>query len=240
MKSMSRRTWAGLIGVVVTTAALVSVATLAVADHTFPDVTDGNPFHNEIAAVAGAGIATGFPDDTFRPRDTVNRQQFAGWMNRGAGRASFAQSQATLDTSGTYEAVTSVTVTAGAAGEGRGLVVLHGALDIFTTDTVACPCRVTSVIARTDTNASALERYSMIPGGSDEGGSSQTGLSNSWMVEIDAGQTLTFELRARFLDDDLDPPIATGELTAIYVPFAGDGTAVPESAPESQAEDRRP
>jgi hypothetical protein len=43
----------------------------------FQDVPEGNPYHEPIEEVVDRGIMTGFSDDLFAPRDSVNRGQFA-------------------------------------------------------------------------------------------------------------------------------------------------------------------
>ena len=48
----------------------------------FPDVTSDHPFHDEIDALAAAGISQGYDDGTFKPGATVSRQAMAAFLNR--------------------------------------------------------------------------------------------------------------------------------------------------------------
>jgi hypothetical protein len=49
----------------------------------FPDVAADDPHADAIAAVDEAGLATGYADGTFGPRDTVNRGQMAAFLAEG-------------------------------------------------------------------------------------------------------------------------------------------------------------
>src|SRR5687767_12372542 len=62
--------------------ALVSSAIGAYAAHSFSDVPDTHPFHDEIAWLTQKGITTGFEDGTYRPGDPVTRQAMAAFLQR--------------------------------------------------------------------------------------------------------------------------------------------------------------
>ena len=64
---------------------LLALPGMALASHQFNDVLNGHPFHDDISAVAQAGIAAGFPDGGYHPSDPVTRQAMAAFMNRGLG-----------------------------------------------------------------------------------------------------------------------------------------------------------
>jgi hypothetical protein len=51
-------------------------------DPTFPDVPLTHPFWDEVEWARGYGIASGFPDGTFRPGDPVSRQSMAAFIRR--------------------------------------------------------------------------------------------------------------------------------------------------------------
>jgi hypothetical protein len=63
-------------------AALVAFPAGVMASDRFPDVPFENIFHDDINAIAGAGVTLGFPDGTYRPLDLVTREQMAAFMNR--------------------------------------------------------------------------------------------------------------------------------------------------------------
>lgn len=52
----------------------------AFASHQFSDVPAGSAFHDDIGWLTDHGIASGFPNGTFRPTDAVNRQQASRWL----------------------------------------------------------------------------------------------------------------------------------------------------------------
>lgn len=52
----------------------------AVASHQFSDVATGNAFHDDIDWLTANGIASGYPDGTFRPANPINRQQASRWF----------------------------------------------------------------------------------------------------------------------------------------------------------------
>lgn len=54
-------------------------------DPGFDDVPPGHPFEDEIAWIAAAGIASGYPDGTFRPGRTVSRWAAATFLFRTSG-----------------------------------------------------------------------------------------------------------------------------------------------------------
>ena len=63
---------------------LLGSATTSVvwASHQFSDVPNTNPFHGDITWAADNGIASGFPDGTFRPNDPVSRQGSVAFLHR--------------------------------------------------------------------------------------------------------------------------------------------------------------
>ncbi|WP_419961108.1 S-layer homology domain-containing protein [Psychrobacillus sp. BM2] len=52
-------------------------------EHNFKDISPTNPYHKEITTLYARGITTGFTiDNTYRPNNTVTRQQFTSFINR--------------------------------------------------------------------------------------------------------------------------------------------------------------
>ncbi|MFN3866619.1 MAG: D-alanyl-D-alanine carboxypeptidase family protein [Demequina sp.] len=79
--------------VAVTLAALLAMpATLApaapasAATEGFRDVTGSHAFYREISWLVGAGVTTGYADNSFRPATPVTREAFAAFLYRLAGR----------------------------------------------------------------------------------------------------------------------------------------------------------
>ena len=55
----------------------------------FTDVTPATPFYAEMAWMHDEGIATGFPDGSYRPWEPVNRDAMAAFMYRFANSPTF-------------------------------------------------------------------------------------------------------------------------------------------------------
>ncbi|MDO5750493.1 MAG: S8 family serine peptidase [Rothia sp. (in: high G+C Gram-positive bacteria)] len=55
----------------------------------FSDVPTSHPFYKEIEWMKAQGITTGYPDGTFRPQDSVNRDAMAAFFYRMAGSPAF-------------------------------------------------------------------------------------------------------------------------------------------------------
>ncbi len=74
----SRRRAANLgVGAIIALALVVSVASLALAAPSFPDVPSSHPYYDAINDLASRGIIGGYANGTFGPSDPVTRQQFA-------------------------------------------------------------------------------------------------------------------------------------------------------------------
>jgi hypothetical protein len=56
---------------------------------TFSDVTDGLAFADDIRWLAARGFTEGFPDNTYRPRETIRRDAMAAFLYRAQGRPEF-------------------------------------------------------------------------------------------------------------------------------------------------------
>ena len=63
-------------------ASLITGTVAFAAGKTFTDVPPGHPFATEIGKVAGACIAGGYNDGTYRPSDPVTRQAMAAFLSR--------------------------------------------------------------------------------------------------------------------------------------------------------------
>ena len=144
-----RRSIALLLGVLLLTAPAV-----VLASHQFPDVPDDHPFHDEIGAIAEAGITTGFVDGGYHPGDPVTRQAMAAFMQRGFGRVGLAIGEDPMTASITAAAgsasatpvpVRQLTITVPGASNAfspQQLVHLQGRVAFTTamTATKGCPC----------------------------------------------------------------------------------------------------
>jgi hypothetical protein len=139
----SRRTRVALAGIAVLLAVAVPVAW---ANHQFADVPTTSPHHDDISAIANAGITTGCnpPTNTlYCPDIAVRRDQMASFMRRGLGRAAYSEYNAVVPP--TYDtAVGLISITpglpAGALAGAAGFVTatVHGT--VFLADATGCPC----------------------------------------------------------------------------------------------------
>ena len=55
---------------------------VVIAGASFNDVPSSNPFHDDIVAIANAGVTTGCGGGNYCPKDYVTREQMAAFMNR--------------------------------------------------------------------------------------------------------------------------------------------------------------
>jgi hypothetical protein len=111
------------------------------ANHVFPDVPTGNPFHEDIEAFFAAGCASGFPDGTYHPDDPVKRQQMARFVNACGGRVDFSDPLAGFTLSETAIPVVSLDMTTDAS-QGAGFVMVQAAVRIESASTAGFPCDV--------------------------------------------------------------------------------------------------
>lgn len=77
-RSRTRRGLA-VVGLVV---ALAVLPAIALANHSFSDVPNSNPFHADISALVGSGVTSGCGGGKYCPKDNVTREQMAAFLNR--------------------------------------------------------------------------------------------------------------------------------------------------------------
>jgi hypothetical protein len=220
-------------------AALTVSVGSAVANHVFPDSTEDQAFHEQVGYVAGAGCATGFPNGTFKPLDSVNRQQFAAWMNRCGGRVTHTVGGGTtLTTTETFADVGgSVFIRAGATGDIAlgGFVHVTASVNARVTHPADanCPCFISVRIEdRTDAAISSAVSGVVSPGTDPTFGDGATTLPVTATFPIDPDETKQFGIEAAFFDADVTGVTFNVQVNAIYVPFGpdGDNTLVFEGA----------
>jgi hypothetical protein len=139
--------------------ALVLGTGVVLASHQFPDVPDSNQFHDDIAWLVDNGIAGGYTNGNFGPKDPVSRQAMAAFLHN-------------YDTNlgQTEYGVASIVVT-----KGEGLPIPHAAYSIplgspiadttggvfrFTCDAEEAPCTVAvKAAALSDTDIGGTVRF---------------------------------------------------------------------------------
>ncbi|MEO6349895.1 MAG: S-layer homology domain-containing protein [Candidatus Limnocylindrales bacterium] len=163
--------------------ALVAVPGVVLANHMFPDVPTSNPFHDQISAIAGAGITAGFGDGGYHPADPVTRQSMAAFMQRGFGRTALAIGEPPITFGMTVEAgssdslvvpVRQLTITMPGANNAfspQQMIHLQGRVSFSTsmsTSPKGCPCMFAAWIRDTTTNALSLAQYQTFESTTDE------------------------------------------------------------------------
>lgn len=228
---------------VAATAVLVLLGGVAaLAEHQFTDVPATHPFHEEISTVADAGITGGYSDGTFGPSRPVSRQAAAAFVERSAGRIAFSALPGAVLGTSTGQPLAllgTVTIEAGAAGDGNGYVVLDGSYTAFTDGPSACPCDLSLLLFEQGVEDPLNGSFTDLGGTATETGFVSTSDSLQWVVPVAADRVATFELYA-FLDDaDVASVETFGQLSALYVPFGPDsGATTVGVTPQGDGPDR--
>jgi hypothetical protein len=209
-----------------TRSALVAVAVAVVAipagwaSNTFIDVPTSSPHHEDVNAILFAGITGGCGPGLYCPADPVRRDQMATFLRRGLGRTVITGTAADLTLTGTFQDITTSTITTGGAPGHSGVVLATGDFSAFATagalgDAVAVEFRIVK----------------------DGGGQSSDGVttvypaavmstasaSKTWYFSVATGVNETFRLQARvaaaMAGDATDVSARGRSLTLLYVPF---------------------
>jgi hypothetical protein len=128
-------------------AALVVALPTAWASHTFGDVLNTSPHHDDVPALAEAGITAGCnpPANTaYCPDAAVRRDQMASFLRRGLGRAA-SDAFTASPTPTTYDTpVGAIPITPGLASGARpgaaGFVTVNAQITIYVPSATGCPC----------------------------------------------------------------------------------------------------
>jgi hypothetical protein len=222
------RFYPALAVIAVMSVAAISVATVAGAIDDFSDVSNGHPFHDEISAIADAGITTGFEDGTYRSGAAVSRGSMAAFLGRGLTRAGYDEGSSSV-ASAAFQTLGEVDMERGAAvgsGDG-GFYVVTATVEVATTGVAShCPCTVTAFV---DVPGLADEQVIGVLGApADNSGRARESLTLHAVVP--AGPDLPgteFTLQAgAFRNSGSGEPTYefTGSLSVLYVPFGFDGT----------------
>jgi hypothetical protein len=144
-KPWYRRRWPVTVALFVS--ALAFAVPIAWASDLFGDVPDSNPFHDDIGAIARAGVTKGCDANVppnYCPTDNVTRQAMAAFMHRGFGRVAFFHSTSEVTVPDTEQALWTTSITSGVpsgplAGA-TGFIKGDAAVTIRQTDATGCPC----------------------------------------------------------------------------------------------------
>lgn len=147
----------------------------------------------------------------------------AAFMHRGFGRLSSGAGSGSVNN--IPVSIGTASVTAGAVASGAGWVVVHAVGDAFT-QSGDCPCAIRARIRNLDTGTATAINYATVGGPADDFGRSfaTIGASAVFHVPADTNHVYSFEVDTDA--DGIDEPdeiLATGRITAQYVPFDGVG-----------------
>lgn len=208
------------------------VATLAM--HRFADVPDDHPFHNNISAIANAGITTGCGGGNYCPDVAVDRGQMAAFMQRGFGRVArhaVVVPSATLTT--TFATVNSVDITPGGLGAGtNGFVQADGIVQFRTADASGCPCTL-ETLARVAGGGDLVARTSIVTVPASAG--------VTWTTAPITGAgavtpgTKIIQVVARLVSGTGNWAVQGSELIATYLPFGATGGSTLDTGADNPA-----
>ncbi len=226
---------------VVALAALLAVPIGVFASHSFTDVPNSNTFHTQIGRVKGAGITSGCSPTTYCPNGNVTRGQMAAFLARTGGRIDYSGNDningVPLSTSGASPTVlATVTVKAGDVTGGYAAVQLTGSFTAFANSGVGLPTNALAFIREAGTTA----RISGSGSAQVDGiASALAGVDTGFVlgvVSVPTGVAKTYELVAYRLYG-AGSLLGFATLSAVYVPFAGEGAnVVPAAAPVSDSD----
>lgn len=213
---------------VATAIVIVTVPGFVLASDTFNDVPTGHTFHDEIGAIADAGITTGCGGGNYCPATNVNRGQMAAFMHRGYGRVAESNGFASApnEVSGTYDAE-ALAITPGNETGGAGYLLVTGSASVTGSDGTPCPCtlRVTVVV---DGVASAMDAWDVVEdtGGPFDGNTWRFGNAMvSDVFPVSTGVEHDVILRVTITRTASASVGIESSLTAVYIPFDGAGAA---------------
>lgn len=222
-------------------AALVAAVPLAWASHQFTDVSNAHPFHDQIGAIAGAGITGGKncvppgTPPTYCPDEPVVRQAMAAFLSRGLGRVAYGDGGGAQQTLPVFPSEIDIAVlivdVPGIPGQTQ-FVKLDAAVTSFTQSTTGCPCSNVFRISRDGGPAQiGLQHHTqndlLAPSGLDQAGFDSAGLTAVDVVP--SGTTQTYRLRGGRVASSVAVVKAFGDLSAITAPFGSSGGSTLEN-----------
>lgn len=195
-------------------ALIVAMAPMLVLAATFGDVTNANPFYTDISRVSGAGIAAGCGNGNYCPESNVTREQMAAFLSRASGRVSF-DSYTASTLADNYATVAAVQIKAGNVTGGTANVLITATIAL-NPSSASLPTGGTFQLLF---NGDYLTDTTVVVG--DVTHTQDNGMLQ-WVVAVPTGVVHDIALQAqRAFSTDANH---WGTLTALYVPFDGDGT----------------
>ncbi len=200
----------------------------------FGDVPDSNIFHDDISAIAKAGVTTGCTTGLFCPSANVSREAMAAFMHRGFGRVHLqGLPPAIPPTSETASSPWTTVITPGlpsnALAGATGFIQTDATITIVLTDATGCPCRYRGALFLT--GSGYLTPFYTDVTLSTVGQAKVLAMTGATGVTISGPKTVQIRL---FQSTGSGAANAYGNATTTYYPFGGTGTnALEESAPST-------
>jgi hypothetical protein len=211
----------------------VVLVPVAWASHVFTDVPDSSPFHDDISAIAGAGITAGKTCDppgsapTYCPSEPITREAMAAYVHRGFDRLGWGYSNYTeLSEAAPYQFLAPITVTTGGVPGGTQIVLLTAQLNVSAKEaSTGCPCNVLFKFRNsTDDDPGGVPISPGVWVTTDNGshlGDSTGALT--WAASVPAATTLTFWVGAEL--SGTTPVDVLVSSSAIVAPFGSTGAS---------------
>jgi hypothetical protein len=197
------------------------VAAPVLALDKFTDVPDSSPHHNDITAIAVAGITRGCnppTNDRYCPADFVRRDQMASFLQRGLGRGARSGASTEFDGHTTAATLGSTTLTV----PGSGFVQVNAAVNATQVSIpVICPTTGAYVLnVRVSDPVSGQSSFFMQESIASQGSGSA---STTYLFDVDvtAPTARTFNVDA-FMTVNACYDVLF-DLNAVWVPFGSTG-----------------
>jgi hypothetical protein len=201
---------------------LLAVALPAAASDSFRDVGTSSPHHEAVRDLADAGITQGCRPGEYCPRDSVRRDQMASFLSRALPRSGFADGPADLVADNDWAGVpATASVRMPGDSGGRGTVVLHGTVTVYSEADVsdACPCEVEAFVYRADGQQQGPSSWAQLPADPTASGRVNVALPVSWAVDLPSGRSEQFGIAVFVNDGEPEGTRAEGSLAAVTAPF---------------------
>jgi hypothetical protein len=191
----------------------------ALAEHRFTDVDDESVFHDDIDDFTDAGCALGYPGNTFRPTDPVNRQQMARFVHACAGR--MESTLGAVADVGSPTQIVDLDLEPGAL-SGAGFVLVTISVRISSLSTTGFPCEVLFDMPFLANEEVWLDLpFDTADDVEDASGAIHTSFA------YPSGDGLPMPLQVSLVNDCAATVTAHAKATATYWPFDGEGHGGP-------------
>jgi hypothetical protein len=231
-------------------ALMLALPVVVSASHQFSDVPTSHTFHAAISRLYGARLTSGCTATKFCPNANVTRGQMAAFLNRGLGRASgdwgatgFADDWAAFDDG----FLGAIDLLHGGAPGGTGHVLVTANVSAYTDEGGICPCELGVSLVDADSLEDSPVMFQVIqntpaPAHDAEPAWYETSASVSYLFTVPSGVTHTYVLAASMIPTLSPSPenqaAAEWTISAVYIPFGGDG-ANPSTTSTEGVEGRR-